>query len=388
MNHVHSAVETAWQPPRVAYDARLALGHYRGMGRYLRQLIAGREQDLLGFCATGERDPSLNLVASGHRAYPLWEQLSIPRLVRNYSIQTFLAPFNTAPLRLPRSVKLAVVVYDLIFMDGLPLSLSLYQNAGRLYRRLVVPRAIQRAAVVVTCSEYTAAQLTSRFRLDASRIRVIPVGLGEEWFSARSVPRGDGNRPYLFAVAGEAPSKNLGRAIAAFAQFRRFSGSNVRMKVAGVKPKYHSRFQREARRLGVADGVDFLCYIPESEMRGLYQNAELFIMPSVAEGFGIPVLEAMAAGVPVAVSSASSLPEVAGDAARYFDPLSVDDMASAIGDVVCNPELKQEMATRSVLQARKFNQDVINRKIAEFWSELSGGEWHGSSQTRKESSSA
>jgi glycosyltransferase involved in cell wall biosynthesis len=347
------------------------------MGRFLRQLIAGREQGLLGFCATGECDASLNLIASGHKAYPLWEQMSIPQLVRDYRIHAFLAPFNTAPLRLPRPVKLAIVVYDLIFMERLPLSHSLYQNAGRLYRRFVVPRAIERADMVITVSEYTAAQLMSRFTLDASRIRVIPISLGDEWFSARSVSSAE--HPYVFAVTGEAPSKNLSRAIAAFAQSRRLSGSNLRMKVAGVKPKFHPQFQEEARRLEVGDYVDFLSYISESELRKCYQNAEFFMMPSLAEGFGIPVLEAMAMGLPVVISSASSLPEVAGDAAKYFNPLSVDHMASALRDVVCNTELRKEMSARSVLQARKFHRDVIDRKIQDFWSEFSAvKESHGS----------
>ena len=371
MNDVHGAMGAVSQPPRIAYDARLGLGSYRGMGRFLRQLIAGREQDFLGFCATGERDASLNLIASGHKIYPLWEQISIPRLVRDNKIDTFIAPFNTAPLRLPPAVRLVVVVYDLIFMDKLPLSHSLYQNAGRLYRRFVVPRAIQQASVVITVSEYTAAQLRSRLMLDASRIRVIPVSLGDEWFSERSVSRAD--HRYVFAVAGEAPSKNLSRAIAAFAQCRRRTGNDLRMKVAGVKPKFHAQFQEEARHLEVAEWVEFLSYIPESELRGFYQNAEVFMMPSLSEGFGIPVLEAMAAGLPVVVSSASSLPEVAGDAATYFDPLSVDDMASALSEVVCNPGQRREMSARSVLQARKFHRDVIDRKTAELWSELTAG---------------
>jgi glycosyltransferase involved in cell wall biosynthesis len=337
------------------------------MGRFLRQLIAGREQDFLGFCATGERDASLNLTASGSSIYPLWEQISIPRLVRDCRIETFLAPFNTAPLRLPPAVKLVMVVYDLIFMDKLPLSHSLYQNAGRLYRRFVVPRAIEQAAVVITVSEYTASQLRSRLKVDAGRIRVIPVSLGDEWFLERPVSRRD--HRYIFAVAGEAPSKNLSRAIAAFAQCRRRTGNDLRMKVAGVKPKFHAQFQEEARRLEVTDSVNFLPYIPETELRELYQNAELFMMPSLSEGFGIPVLEAMAAGLPVVASRLPALQEVGGAAAGYFDPTSPEEMASTMFEVLADPGLQSEMSERGKQQARKFHLARVQEMIDSFWKE-------------------
>jgi glycosyltransferase involved in cell wall biosynthesis len=355
----------------VAYDARLSLGQYRGMGHYLRQMIAGREREFLGFCATGEEDASLNLVASGFRSYPLWEQVSLPRLVRKHKVKAFLAPYNTAPLFLPKGVRLVQVVYDLIFMDPSPPSRSLYQNVGRLYRRLVVPRAIRRADVVVTCSHYTARQLVSRFALDASRIRVIQLSIGEEWFSAEAARAVTPH--YVLAVAGEAPSKNLSRAIAAFARYRTLSqDSNLRLKVAGVKEKFHATFQAEASQLGIANFVDFLRYIPDTEMRRLFQNAKLFIMPSISEGFGIPVLEAMASGLPVAASSSTCLQEVGGEAARYFDPFSIEDMAATMQEILANPALQNKMSERGRIQSRKFHPDVVREQVSAFWAELAG----------------
>ncbi len=355
----------------ITYDARLSLGKYRGMGHYLRQLIAGREREFLGFCATGEGDASLNLVSSGFRSYPLWEQVSLPRLVRRHEVEVFLAPYNTAPLLLPKGVKLVMIVYDLIFMDRAPLSRSLYQNVGRLYRRFIVPRAIKRAEVVVTCSQYTARQLESRFALDRSKVRVIPCSIGEEWFNDQApiatLPH------YVLVVAGEAPSKNLSRAIAAFAHCRKFSrDSSLRLKVAGVKAKFHSFFQAEAKSAGVADFVDFLRYIPDAEMRHLFQRARLFIMPSLAEGFGIPVLEAMASGVPVAASSSTCLQEVGGEAARYFDPFSVEDMAATMHDILVDSALQSKMSEQGRIQSRKFHPNVVREQISSFWAEFEG----------------
>jgi glycosyltransferase involved in cell wall biosynthesis len=353
----------------IGYDARLAIGQYRGMGRFLRLLIADREQDLVGFCAAGEQDASLNLFSSGLRLYPLWEQVSLPRLVRNHKVDTFLAPYNTAPLRLPKHVKLILVVHDLIFMDRMPFSRSLYQNVGRIYRRLVVPHAVECADMIVTVSNYTACQLMDRFALDQSRIRVIPNSISEEWFCAEAACAAMAR--YVLVVAGEAPSKNLNRAIAAFKRCRKLGGDSLlRLKVAGVKKKFHSIYQAETRELGVADFVDFLDFIPDTEMRRLYQQAALFVMPSLSEGFGIPVLEAMASGVPVIASSATCLKEIGGDAALYFNPYSIEEMAVSMHEILTNPTLWATMSEQGRIQSKKFHSNVVKQKISRFWDEV------------------
>ena len=352
----------------IAYDARLSLGRYRGMGHFLRQLIAGREQEFLGLCADGERDSTLNLHASGFRPYPIWEQLSIPRLIRAKKVEVFLAPYNSAPLRMPAETKLVLIVHDLIFLDHLAFSRSMYQNAGRWYRRVVMPLAIKRADVVVTVSNHTARQLVTRFGVDKRRLRVIPNSVGEEWFTSQ---RCDARGHYVLTVTGEAPSKNLDRAIAAFALCRKVSGdSKLRMKVAGVTLKYHAAFQARARECGVADSIDFLGYVSVAQMRHLYRRAELFLMPSLAEGFGIPVLEAMASGVPVAASAGTALKEVAGDAALYFDPTSIESMATTIDEILGNRTLQAEMSERGWVRARSFHPVVVGKYVRDFWAEL------------------
>ena len=352
---------------RTAYDARLSLGEYRGMGRYLRALIAGREQELLGLCATGEYDPTLRLVADGFSVYPLWEQVSIPRLLRRYRPDVFLAPYNTAPVAIPSGTALVVVVHDLIFMERLPASRSAYQNAGRLYRRLIVPHAVRRADLILTVSNFTAQELASRFAIAPQRIRVIPVSLAEDWYDHPPMERED----YIFAVAGEAPSKNLSRALRAFALLRQhLEHRELRLKVAGVKAAFQQGFQDEARLLGIDTAVEFLPYIGEDEMKDLYQRAAVFFMPSLAEGFGIPVLEAMASGVPVVCSNRSSLPEVGGDAALYVNPTSVEHMAEFLHQTLRDSALRERMAERGLVQARRFHPEAVRSKIQAFWGEL------------------
>lgn len=94
------------------------MGSTRGMGRFLRNLIAGREKELIGLCAPGESDATFQLEAGGFQMYPLWEQFSLPALARKLELQVLICPFNTAPLRMPAGIRLVLVVHDLIFLEG------------------------------------------------------------------------------------------------------------------------------------------------------------------------------------------------------------------------------------------------------------------------------
>ena len=221
--------------PRIGYDARMSLGEYRGMGRYLRTLIAGRERKLLGFCASGETDPRLRLIARGMHAYPLWEQLSLPRLVRDNAVDVFIAPYNTAPLHLPPGTRLILIIHDLIYMEPLPRSRSTYQNAGRLYRRFVTPRRAASRRSRRHRFELHRGSTHLQVRHRSRKHSRVPVSIAPEWFAPQAHRRERAG--FILTVAGEAPSKNLSRAIEAFAQYRRAAGEGaLRMKIAGVKP--------------------------------------------------------------------------------------------------------------------------------------------------------
>ncbi len=357
---------------RVGYDARLAMGNYRGMGRFLRQLIAGHEREFLGFCASGEGDPSLNLIARGFRFFPLWEQISIPSLVRRFRTDLFVAPYNTGPLRLPKAVTLLLVVHDLIFLEDLPFSPSLYQNLGRAYRRAITPRILGRANAIVTVSNFSKEQLATRCGVSEDKIWVIPNTLEDKWFQPSKNPRD--RDPYIFMVSGQAPSKNLVRAMESYALYlKRFGDKAARLKVGGVDSSFHQIYRSLASRLGVEERVELLEYLPDSQMLRLYQGAELFWFPSLMEGFGIPVLEAMASGTPVLASASTSLPEVGGNAASYANPRSVTDMADALSTVMTDFDLRQNMSAAGREQVAKFHPDVVKQRIRQLWISLGVG---------------
>ena len=357
--------------PRVAYDARFSLGEYRGMGRYLRRLIAPIASQAIGLAADGESDDQLRLLARGFHFFPLWEQLSLPRRVAESQSRFLLAPYNTAPLHLPASVKLILVVHDFIYLRDrheIPLSRSAYQNLGRIYRRWNVPRAVRRADHIICVSDTTRNELQRRFRIAPERISVIPNTIDASWFSLR---RPASASSYVLCVSGEAPNKNLDLGIRGFADYLRSAHDReTQLKIVGVKPQFHARFQAIASQHGIRERVEFLPYISDKQLQALYTNARAFFFPSRDEGFGIPVLEALASGVPVIASNCPSILEVAGPAALFSDPRSPGEMGAQLRTLLSDPLLLRMLSLRGRERALQFHPSSVDAAISAFWQNI------------------
>ncbi|WP_325090119.1 glycosyltransferase family 1 protein, partial [Burkholderia contaminans] len=138
---------------------------------------------------------------------------------------------------------------------------------------------------------------------------------------------------YLFTVAGEVPSKNVDRLLQAFAIARPALGDDARLRIAGIKSDHHAHFLGRADALGLGGVVELLGYVSREDLRQQYRHARAFVFASLFEGFGIPLLEAMASGTPVACSNTTSMPEIVGECGLQFDPYSVEEMAEQIRNV-------------------------------------------------------
>lgn len=367
---------TRQRHPRVAFDARLAIGAYRGMGRFARRMIAPYASEFIALTADGERDGELNVAEGGYRFYPLWEQWSLPKLAQRHRADYLFCPYNTAPLRLPKETRLILAVHDLIFLEPrsrLPLSNSLYQNVGRLYRRWVVPRVLPRAEHIVTVSEYTRHCLERYAPGIAEKVTVIPNTIDANWFRA-ALPE-QRRVPYVLCPSGEAPSKNLSCALEAFARLRAQAPDVLLdLVVTGVKPAFHASFQQKAVALGCGEGIHFESYLPESRLRSLYAGAACCWVPSLYEGFGIPLLEAMANGVPLLCSDIEVFREVAGDAAIYFDPRSPESMGWVLARVANDRGLRESLRSAAVLQVARYHPDCVDGQIERFWEQIFHGD--------------
>jgi glycosyltransferase involved in cell wall biosynthesis len=355
---------------KVAIDGYVFKHSTRGMVRFAKVLTGDLGARALILEPAGSMDLEFHDHGSGKRPnFPYWEQWILPRLARDAGADMLLCPYNTGPLRLPAKIRMILVIHDLIFMDkSIEASTSRIQNIGRHYRRAVVPLVARRAFHIVTVSEYSKQGIIANLGIPEAKITVIPNAVGEFWF--QSVERSRSDRPYILTVSGEAPSKNLSRLIEAFARTHR-TRPEARLVVAGVRPAAHHHFQRLARTLGVEDDVTLISFRSDEELRSLYQNADLYVCASLSEGFGIPILEAMASGVPLACSKTTSIPEVCGDAAWYFDPRDSRSISSTLTDLLTQSNVARSRIQQGKSRASEFTERNVAIKVQEFWRRVS-----------------
>ena len=252
--------------------------------------------------------------ALAHRAGQVWEQLALPLAARRAEL--LLSPANLAPLAGSRNV---VVVHDSApFRD-----LGWYGRVYGAWHRALLPRIARRARLVIVPSEHVRAELVDLLGLDAGRVRAIPPGVDAAFADppdpAPLLRRLGLERPYVLAVGTDSPRKNLGL-LDRLAPGLEAAGLQV--AIAGSGRSYlPSSAPGAARRLG---------YVPDADMPGLYAGAAVLAMPSFYEGFGLPCVEAMAAGTPVVAADRAALPEACGGAALLVDPDDPDAFAAAL----------------------------------------------------------
>lgn len=354
----------------VGYDAQAFLDPNGGTGKglQLRNLLGPFIDSFIGFASNAPNPSGVALIQEGAPGYSVWQQFSLPASLRRHKIELFLAPYNAAPFLLPSSVDLALVLHDTILMQGFHRP-NLRGRLIDLYRRCQIPPSVARSRVVLTVSEHARAEILDAFpRAD---VRVIPCTIGLEWFRPADL---DSREGHLLMVSSSAPHKNAWGGIEAYAKYARRAGSRARpFKIVGLSREAEA-YKKKLALLGVAPLVHFLPFVKESELRDLYRGAGAILFPSFAEGFGVPMLEAMATGTPVIAARAASLPEVGGDAPFYFDPASTEDITSALETVLSDRRLRGEMAGKGVVRAEFYRPEVVGKQVMAFWKEFAGVE--------------
>jgi glycosyltransferase involved in cell wall biosynthesis len=299
-----------------------------------------------------------------------WEQFILPLQAKRYGLDLMHSPGYVQPLRLP--CKSVVTIPDLNFHnlhDSLPL-------VRRAVLHFFVRQSARRADYVLTISQASRDQIISVLGVPARKVAVTHLAAKELTapaveFDALSKMLHI-QKPYILALSSRSPHKNMLRLIEAFAIIRERGFVEARLILAGHPPRGKSSLDELVKRKSLGDYVGFTGYVSDEVLASLYAHAELFVFPSLYEGFGIPVLEAFTYGVPVALSHAASLPEIGGDAASYFDPRDVQGMAATMMELLCNKELRAQQTERGRERASLFTWESTARATLEAYGRVVG----------------
>lgn len=376
---------------RIGIDVTSALTQGGGIGRYTRELVRAvvaldsRNHFTLFSARVPDKLPVANPLPSGpsieHRPasvderwlYRLWYRLRLPLPVQLFSGQLDL--FHSPDFVLPPvsgGIPTLLTVHDLSFIhfpDTFPPALVAYLNK-------VVPWSISRATHVLADSISTKADLQSCWDVPEEKITVLYSGVSSAYRPVEDTAVLDevrrtyavGDAPYVLSVGTIQPRKNYQMLIRAFAAVA--ENNPHTLAIAGGKGWMEEEMMAEASRQGIGDRVHFLGFVADEHLPALYSGADLFAFPSIYEGFGLPVLEAMACGVPAIISDNSSLPEVGGEAALQLPSEAEADWGAAMNALLNDDNRRAEMIAAGFLQAGRFSWQQAAQELLQIYGAL------------------
>jgi glycosyltransferase involved in cell wall biosynthesis len=377
---------------RIGFDIRPFLRQATGVGVYCKNLLFAladidRTNSYYLFSSSlKDRFPQPSLPPFAlfefrDRRFPvrilnyLWQAWQWPPLDRFFHENLDLT-HSPIPLILPTRGKTIVTVYDLFFMDH-P---RLVGKEAKKYFRRRIEDSLHKADGILTISQFVRTQVLERFGLEESKIRAIHLGVDASFSESPAEEALQSVRKkyslplsFLLFVGNIEPRKNLVRLIDALALLDR-SQKGIPLVIAGKKERDYDRLMNRIRKHGLESQILLLDFLPSLDLRLLYRLATAFVFPSLSEGFGLPVAEALASGLPCALSRAPALPEIAEQAALFFDPENPEEMAHTIESLLCDEDLRVDLITRGRKRALDFSWEKTAEETLRFYQSIGEGE--------------
>ena len=371
---------------RVGIDARLAAAPRTGIGSYVTNLIAalaraGGPDELLLFSDTPLAAPARpgweSVVRPGRRRL-LWTFGTLPRAIRGRGLDLF---HGTTNFELPflAGCPLVATVHDLI-------PLRYPAGVSRKYRflfRALIGRTVRAARRVITVSEFTRREILARWPSAAGKLVVVPNG--HDPAHSPAVEPGEEERVraryglpgrYLLFVGVFEPRKNVPLLVDAFARLRAEApeAADLQLALAGGAGWRGAEIAAGVRARGLEPAVRLLGYVPGEDLPALYRHAALAVVPSAYEGFGIPVIEAMACGTPVLAADAAALPETVGGAGELFTPGDPGHLSQRLRSLLASPARLADLRARGLARAREYTWDATALRTLEVYRDAAAGE--------------
>ena len=364
---------------RIGIDARFY--SQSGIGRYLRNLISNlqvldKENEYLVFLLKEDFDnfketKNFKKVLANISWYGFSEQLKFPKLLREYKLDLVHFPHFNVPIFYRG--KYIVTIHDLIHqkytMTATTRS-SFFYSLKHLAYSFAFSKAIKNSQKIITVSEHVKKDLLKTYNISKDKVIVTYEGIEKQLVeTAKKLTAKKTDEvlkkfniipPFIFYIGSAHPHKNVAGLVEAF-QLLRKNYQYLTLVLAGKEDYFWRRILKQIENDNVRD-VIYTNTITEEELAALYMRTGCYIQPSFEEGFGLPVLEAMSLGCPVASSNTASLPEVGGDAALYFEPSNIYEISEKIKEVLNNGKLRKELKEKGLKRAKEFDFEKMTKQ--------------------------
>jgi len=303
----------------------------------------------------------------------LWSLFFLPFLLKTSNIDIYFNPRYVLPI-FKGNIKMVVTMHDMIAF----LYPEIWPGISGFRIRKYIKLSTQRADAILTISNWAKKDIVRILDVPKDKIKVIYNGINKKLFKPipglslqRLVKRKYAIRKkFILTVGPLGARKNHHRLIDAYSILPKCIREDYQLIVTGEKKGTYNNLLKKVRKTCPADDIVFTGFIPEKEMPMVINAASLFIFPSLYEGFGIPLLEAMACGTPILASNISSIPEVAGDAALLFDPYNINEMANAIDKAINDKDLRQKLVRKGFKQIKKYSWENTAKEILGVFEEV------------------
>ncbi len=310
--------------------------------------------------------------------YPVWEQFVLPKAVEKENCDILHCTSNTAPLSI--NIPLVLTLHDIIYMESLSFftkGASLYQKFGNLYRRIIVPRIVKKTDKIITVSKFEKKRIVEYFGLNNDKLSVVYNGVGRHFVkineqSKNQLIKNKYKLPdkFIFFLGNTDPKKNTLRVLKAYELYLRKSSKKLPLVVSDFNKKILKQSLSKINAENIIDNIYLTGYISNMDLPAVYSQSELFLYPSLRESFGIPIIEAMACGVPVITSNTSSMPEISGEAAVLINPFNVQEITNAMITIEDNLESRNHLIQTGLKQAEKFLWEIMAQKVLNIYQKI------------------
>ncbi len=363
---------------RIGIDAR-SLGPLRtGVGTYLSEILnCWPEEEGVEFHPFSHQEVRFPMKrqfrcqTDSYRWGLPWYLFRSHKIMNQSSLDVFWGAQNLLPRKLPGEIPAVITIHDCVHLQAFNYSPSL---PYRLLHRYFFPQSVRRSSRILAVSSFVAGEIQRYYGTASAKIEVTPLGVRESFRreqmnlekTTETIARYKIEMPFILGVGTLEPRKNLRKLLQAFSKIPQNLQGKYQLVLVG-KPGWRNReLMQQIRSHPQASQIRLTGYVPESDLPYFYAAAEMLVFPSFYEGFGLPVLEAMASGCPVISSNAASLPEVLGQAAIQIDPESpAEEWSKTITRLLSSEDLKDSLRSMGLLRARDFSWEKCAQQTLE-----------------------